>query len=325
MSDTAKAVASVLDTITGQIASLPDATIRAFVPVLQAAEKELARDLANYLRRVGADEKFTAQQMRNALLQIRQSLATIEKIGPELRRRLISGGQATASVAAGHLASEVALFGEIFGHSIRPVALEVSAMIARGNKMLIPRFTNSAARYAGAVGADIRQQLAIGLVRGETVDQMTKRLIKLGGPKGLVALRGKLGDPGAVSEYIAEGLFKRYGHWAERIVRTEVIQAYNTHAEIGIKDLAKEDPGMRSRWDATNDYRVCLICRGLHGATVPVGRPFSGGYSHPPAHPNCRCALVAWHVEWPEHFAAPAGFEVGATIRIPNPPRRKLA
>jgi hypothetical protein len=34
---------------------------------------------------------------------------------------------------------------------------------------------------------------------------------------------------------------------------------------------------------------------------------FPGGYKHPPAHPNCRCVLVAWRVEWDEDApAAPA-------------------
>jgi hypothetical protein len=27
---------------------------------------------------------------------------------------------------------------------------------------------------------------------------------------------------------------------------------------------------------------------------------FPGGYKHPPAHPNCRCVLVAWRPEWDE-------------------------
>lgn len=323
MSTTIEQVAELLDGLTARVARLPNATIQAFLPVLREAEKELAGDLARYLARVGAEEKFTAQAMRNALLQIRGALEVIDNMGPKLEKRLVRGGNHAGTVAVSDLAAELALFGEMFGSSIRPVALDQAAIIARGNKMLIPQFRNSAARYAGQVGLDIRRHLAIGVMRGETVEQLTKRLVKLGGPRGLVALKGKLGDAGAVAEQISEGLFARYEYWAARVVRTEVIQAYNHHADTGLRELAKDDPGMRSRWDAAQDYRVCIVCKNLHGVTIPVGGTFPGGYKFPPAHPNCRCALVAWHVEWPEMIEEPpSSLRHGVTFRVPRPPRR---
>jgi SPP1 gp7 family putative phage head morphogenesis protein len=37
----------------------------------------------------------------------------------------------------------------------------------------------------------------------------------------------------------------------------------------------------------------CPICAPLDGKTVAIGQPFAPGVMHPPAHPNCRCALAA--------------------------------
>lgn len=300
-------VDDVMARISGQVARLPDAAIGSLRPVLQAAEAELSRDLHKWLTSVKDGElRFTTQQYRNSLLQIRTALAKIAAMEGPVKQTLIDHGHTAGRMATGHIAAELAAFGDHFGHSIRPIPLEVASILAQGDKMLIPRFRNSAARYAGSVGDDIRQMLALGVVRGENIDQLKRRLIAQGGPRGLVALRGKLGDPGAVSEMISEGLFKRYNYWAERVVRTEVLGAYNTHGFIGIADMAESEPGMLKRWDAANDYRVCSLCRSLHEVTVKPLENFPGGYKYPPAHPNCRCAVVAWHAAWGDK-ATPGG------------------
>lgn len=47
---------------------------------------------------------------------------------------------------------------------------------------------------------------------------------------------------------------------------------------------------------------------------------FPGGHRHPPAHPNCRCALVAWRREWDEATTAePAKKEPRERRRGPQP------
>ena len=132
--------------------------------------------------------------------------------------------------------------------------------MARGHKTLIPRFRNSAARYGADITADIRRQLAVGIVRGETFTQMTERLVQLGGPKGWVSLRGVLGEPGSYAEFISEGLFRKYRGWAERVVVTESLNAYNVHHLEGLRDLNEEDPGYLARWDASIDARGCPRC-----------------------------------------------------------------
>lgn len=294
-------VDALLETIAGQVAGLPQATLRALVPVLEEAEKELRRDLARWLARAtNGAERFTAQHYRNALIQIQSALAAAARMEKPVAGALVAGGRAAGRLATGHLKAELEVFGQVFQHSVRPIPLEVAGIISKGDGMLMRRFATSAARYVGNVRADITRHLALGVVRGETLDQLKMRLIRLGGPRGVVALKGILGQPGAEAEFISEGLFARYGSWAERLARTEVIHAYNTHAHTGLELYASEDEGALKRWDAALDRRVCLDCRDMHGRVTKVDGYFPGGYKYPPLHPNCRCAVVAWHKEWTE-------------------------
>lgn len=309
-------VDALLDVVTAQVAALPRETIRALAPVLQEARQEVQRDLRRWLRSVpNGAERFTAQHYRNVLVQLQGALDTIDKMEPKVVGTLTTASGVAGQAAVSHLKAELEVFGQVFQHTIRPIPFDTAGIIARGNRMLIPRFRSSAARYVGDVRTDIKRQLALGVVRGENIDQLKARLIRLGGPRGAVALRGVLGDPDAVVEFIGEGLFKRYNFWAERVARTEVIQAYNTHAHTGLEKFAADDDGALKRWDARLDRRVCLLCRELDGKTAAVDGYFPFGYKHPTAHPNCRCAVVAWHREWSEAevYGERGNFQEGTT------------
>lgn len=295
----------VINFVGGEVGRMERASVQAILPILDAAQRELTNDLAQWLATVpGGDAKFTAQRYRQALAQIKHTMAEIRAMEPALYQALLGNSFSAGQLATAHLQHEIQRFSLMYEGEARPTSLNAALIIARGNKELIPQFRSSAHRYAGGVGADIRAQLAIGVVRGETMDQLVNRLVRLGGPKGPVATRGVAGELGSVVENISEGLFTRYRHWAERLARTEVINAYNEHANVGLRDLAEDDPEMEKRWDASLDSRLCKVCQGLHGQTVPimdangVDHPFPGGYLRPPAHPCCRCAVVAWHKDW---------------------------
>lgn len=312
--DTARAL---LEQIAGEVAHLPGPALRAMGPVLFQAEKELAQDLAKWLRTVeNGAARFTAQKYRVALVQIRQALRTARGLNPALFNVLDTERGAAGTLALGHLARQVEQFSMLFEGSLRPMPLRPAAVLAEGRKALIPRFKSSAARYGEYVTKDIQRELAVGVMRGETFDQLTRRLMRHGGPKGMVTVRGIEGDPGAVSEHIAEGLFRRYRSRAETVVRTETINAYNVVANDALEAAHAEDPGFLKRWDAALDWRLCPLCRSLDGQTAKIGGRFDGGYEHPPAHPRCRCALTPWHEEWGASVrSAPAEPLAGA-----NPP-----
>lgn len=282
-------LSDILWNINSEIAKLSHASLGRLTEVLDMAELELTRDLAkaSFIHAAG-NASYTAQMHRNALIQIRKTLESIrgplhERIASALRH----GGQLAANLATRHLFMEVQKFSSIFEHSVRPIAIEAATIIADGKRVLWKRFDNSAARYTGAIGEDIRRQLAVGLVRGETIDQITSRLAKHGGPKGLVYTRGRAGSPGARAEMISEGLFKKYRYYAERLARTEIVNAYNQTALDGMADLNDDDPGYFKRWDAAIDGRLCPDCGSLDDQIVPIDSNFRGGVEAPPLHPNC--------------------------------------
>ncbi len=203
--------------------------------MLDAAEKELSHDLGKWIAQQKGDARFTPQVYRNALVQIRGALDHIRGTTTDgMASALQYGGTQAAKLATSHLIREVQAFSQRFEHSVRPVAFDAMAIIADGKKTMWPKFKNSAARYAGQVGDDIKKQLAIGVVRGETIDQLTNRLAKLGGPKGFVYTQGRPGLAGSKGEMISEGLFQRYRHWGERLARTEIVNAYTCPCSVKI-------------------------------------------------------------------------------------------
>ena len=134
------------------------------------------------------------------------------------------------------------------------------------------RYETSAARYAGDVARDIRRHLAVGVVRGETNDQLVARLQAHGGPRGVVATRGIAGTAGAVLEVIPEGLFRRYEYWAERLVRTELAHAYTEQVQDIRHELLPDFPDMVRRTGRRADRPTCGLS-GLLASGSEGGQP----------------------------------------------------
>lgn len=299
-----KTVADLVNAIAHDVKVLEDSTLRVLLPSLLRARVELQRDLGQWLEsHPDGAERFTAQQYRRAIVSVDAALATIGEMNPALVVHLTGAAKAASVMAAGHISDQLSQFGTMFGGSIRPTKISSAAIMARANREIIPRIRTSAARYVQSVREDMRHQFAIGLAKGENFEQLTNRLRHLGGPRGRVALRGVAGEPGAHVEEIAEGLFARYRYWAERVVRTEVINAYNVEHQAGIAELNDDliadgqDP-LDQKWDATPDFRLCALCSALDGEVRAVGEAFAPGVYHPPRHPCCRCVVVAWHPSW---------------------------
>lgn len=309
--------------------------MRDLMPALVDAEKEVHQALTEWLAEAkDGDKRFTAHEYRRVLAQLRKARKAgkeqwrreepewTERLEYNLERSLRRSAKGSAALAAGHVEDELATFSTVFGEALGPIPIDTAAIMARGERALVPRFRTSAKRYGAGVWGDIKHQFAVGMVRNETIDQLTNRLQRLGGPKGRVALVGVKGEPGSRVESISEGLFARYRHWAERVVRTETINAYNVQADETLSEAHSIDPEIQRRWDASLDSRLCAQCQSLHGVIVEENEDFPGGIRHPPAHAQCRCAVVAWHKEWDQD-------ELGDTDReleeYHRKPERKLA
>lgn len=297
----ANPVTDLLEHINHQVSQLSTASLSRVTEVLDAAEVELTHALASWSDLGLGSARFTPQMYRNSLVQIRGALTHIRgDLAEGVNSALRHGGVLASHLATSHLITEVTQFSTMFEGSVRPIAIEAATVLADGKALVFKRFSNSAKRYAGQVGEDIRKQLAIGVVRGENIDQLTNRLVRLGGPKGLVYTQGQPGSIRAKAEMISEGLFRRYRHYAERLAVTETVNAYNEFAMVGMQELEHEDPGYFKRWDAAIDRRTCELCGEYDDVVVKLEENFPRGVAHPPLHPRCRCAQVVWRKEWDE-------------------------
>lgn len=286
-----------------QVEGLARDTMRSLEPVLAQAQHELARDLRHWIEtRPGGDVRWTAHSYRNALSQITLIRSHLNERMDGALFGAMTGAQ---RLALRHLTEEVARLSQIFEGSTRAIALNATVQIATGRSFIIPRIRTSCARYAGNVATDIRQNLAVAILRGEPVTATVDRLRAHGGPRGIVALRGVLGDPGAVVEEIPEGLFARYRWWAARVVRTETVSAYNQQLVLGMHEAAERVPGLQKRWCA--DASACpKVCAPIDGQVRALNEPFDtelGPVDQAPAHPNCGCRTGAWKPEWSEFLA----------------------
>lgn len=110
--------------------------------------------------------------------------------------------------------------------------------------------------------ADIRTIVASGIERGESMRQITDRIVD---STGLADWR------------------------AGRIARTEVIRA---HSQGAIAGYMASGQVQGVRW-LDNQPGACELCQALHNEIRPLGVPFYAGPGGglPPRHPHCRCAV----------------------------------
>ena len=102
---------------------------------------------------------------------------------------------------------------------------------------------------------------------------------------------------GQTSQQIARrvndsGIFDIARRHIDTVVRTAVNHTANTARDELFK--ANDDIVEKVRWTATLDSRTSDTCKALDGKTWPVGSK----HPTPPAHPNCRSAIIAVTKSW---------------------------
>jgi SPP1 gp7 family putative phage head morphogenesis protein len=292
-------VRALLQQVSDDIDALPRETLRELVGPLREAQKELEQDLARWLKQApdGA-QRFTAHQYRGFLRQIREAQKAIKALDPSLVSALKSGNVKAAGLSSQWLTKEIARLSQVFGE-VRNIDFPLVTRVLDKNSWLIPRFERSAARYTAQAQDALRRQFAIGVTRGETFDQLTERIMRL--DKRPRSFRGLAGGKEKVVDHMASGIFRGNVANAQRLVRTEMMNAYNAHHAASFEEASKEigEP-LKKRWDASADSRRCVMCREVDGEVVEQDEVFSFGGMHPPRHPNCRCVVIPWMSHWPE-------------------------
>ena len=286
----ADAIAALVRESVATVDAIAPGALRAVIPALTAARKELQHDLHDWLGSVDYGEKYTTFKNAQALRSIEATLAQLKAAQPAVAAGLRIGREATGVLAVENLDKEVSKLGSIFGDTMMPPQIDTAAVIAQGKSLMWKRHATSAKRYAGELGDDLKHQFAVGLAKGETIGQVVNRLRKM---SGFVKMATGI-DAGTQATEISDSFFWRWRYKADRLVRTEVMTAYNVQHHAAIIQLDSERPDDEDpwleRWDASADLVTCELCRGLHDRVKPLGGTFRyAGVDivQPPAHPHC--------------------------------------
>lgn len=145
--------------------------------------------------------------------------------------------------------------------------------------------------------ARLRDGIRMGVVQGETVDQIIRRV------RGTRALGYK------------DGIIEATRRGGEALVRTAVQHTVSTAREYTYKDNADLIKGWQ--YVATLDSRTSLICASLDGQKFPIGEG-----PQPPQHINCRSSTVPVMKSWKELGLnlneAPAGTRASMNGQVPE-------
>ncbi|MGY2048900.1 minor capsid protein [Methylobacterium sp. JK268] len=121
--------------------------------------------------------------------------------------------------------------------------------------------------------AKVRDAIQIGMVEGESVDQIVRRV------RGTAAMGYK------------DGVLEISRRDAEAVVRTAVAHIANGASEVTY--AANSDLIDKVKWLSTLDSRTTAVCRARDGKVFEVGKG-----PRPPAHWNCRSVMAPVTKSW---------------------------
>lgn len=272
-----------------EVANLPRPVLAHVAPLLAQAERETADALRRWIATApGNDTRFTAYQYSRVLVQLRTAFDTIKRISPTLASALGDGSRRAGVLSVQHIQSIINRNSSRFGtHLDAPIRLDLARVLATGEG-LIPRFASSAARYSAEVREQIKRELAVGVLRGETYHGLVQRLAARSRPNALPTV-----------DNAANGLLKPARWQAERLVRTEMAHASEVQAMEAFRQARVQIPDLRRVWNAALDSRLCRRCAEMDGTVSDATGHFPGDVTVP-LHPSCRCCVTVWREAWGE-------------------------
>ncbi len=231
-----RAVERLVGEVQSKVEALSSSQVRKLAPLLGRAQKELEDGLAKWLAEAPeAGDRFTAHQMRSVLRQIRGARDALVEINPKLGELLTTGNEEMAGLSTATLQHEVSRLAQVFGgedFGFIGTDLDTATRLVEKNDWLIPRFERSAARYGQKAFGQIRNRLGVAVLKNETVGQTIKRIAGI--------IPGQKLTPDVASK-MADGFMTGSAYWAERVIRTELANAYATHHLTSMEEMSGSD------------------------------------------------------------------------------------
>ena len=205
---------------------------------------------------------------------------TIRVLQGDLQTVLIDGTRIVGNTAISQAAEEIARLQLRYERILQPIDFDRAAILSRSENLLLMQYQVSLETYGVAMIDEMRKILVDGLLSGEFTSRVSRQIAMLG------------------------GIFDRQAFRAERIVRTELNNAYNTHHLESYRQAQEEIfPDMKKKWlamidDRTGDDSIRLTgqVRALDERFIDPGTGRS--FLHPPERPNSRCRIIPWRDAW---------------------------
>lgn len=258
------------------------------VRMLRRAQKQLDKRLRTVegLKGAGKDS-FTAAQMRVTLAQIRIAVAEVQG---EMKSTVTAEGKQTAERATQHTLQYIQRADQRFTGIGQRLPIREAAVldhaIAGTNSSMLQRLLGTKAkkgiltRYGESTIRQFEEKLQQRFLAKQPWADVRNELI-------------------ASSPFLQQ----QPAHWAERIVRTEVMAAHNRAQFEGMRAVNKEiGGGMLKILAATFDSRTAADSYALHGQIRRVTEAFQDWdhlYQSPPNRPNDRETMVPHNIDWP--------------------------
>lgn len=257
---------------------------------LEEAQRDLEQRLrrAEGLRGPGKDS-FTAEQLRVTIVQVRDVLRELQKGMKDL---VLEQGKQASDKAVGEQLEYLRRAERRFRGINARIPIREASMLDRVRKgtesSILHRIERDPKhpgrkgvmnRYGSTVIEKFEEKLRQRFLARQSWDQVRNELI---------------------SE--SDFLQKAPAHWAERIVRTETMGAYNRAGWETTRASQQALGDMVKILSATFDGRTAADSYAVHGQ---IRRPHEafvswfGRYQHPPNRPNDREVVVPHRVSWP--------------------------
>lgn len=212
----------------------------------------------------------------------RETQAAIATLEQKAKGQFTTAQRGALDLSFEHMGDELESLSRAFDGSSLDVTLDAAKALADpAQKLLANHFDTSVARYGGDLLNGVRQRLFVAVRTGDSLRDVASDIAGDRGPFGIVGRDN-----------------------ADRLVRTEVSQAYGAAQHSGLKQAAEQSPSIKKVWLHVGSYK-CETCMPLHGTsrtidgtwTIKQGRKVRE-VAHAPAHPNCGCRVTGMKDNW---------------------------
>src|ERR1044071_3350164 len=153
---------------------LSDPELRQIMPTLYDLREKTAKALAKFYKGEEVGSEYSMHKHRALLIQLDDVIKSAERdLPPAMRAELKVGSKKAATPGVEKLQQMVDEGERKFSGAVQSLRIPVAKVLTNVQRTMMGRFEHKSDKYAGDVGRRIRNDLAVGVIKGESVGQMT--------------------------------------------------------------------------------------------------------------------------------------------------------